>query len=89
MTCEPERDEYIEAVSDVVEVTKYLAAFTEQYLEKVKGRPAPELGTDEWRMYTECLERLVREQRAAYVRYKNRSRLHIGPGRYWLSAKTA
>jgi hypothetical protein len=87
MTCEPARDEYIEAVADVVEAAKYLASFTERYLEQVKSRPVSELGTHDWQMYTECLDRLVRGQRAAYARYEQRSEHHAEhPG---LAAKSA
>ena len=88
MTCEPARDEYIEAVSDVVDAAKYLAAFTAQYLERVKSRPASELGTDEWRIYTECLNRLVQQQQSAYSRYKERSKHHFAE-HSWAMAKTA
>jgi len=88
MTCEPARDEYIEAVADVVDVAKYLAMFTAEYLEKVKSRPAAELGTDEWRIYTECLNRLVGQQRAAYARYEERPKHHVAERRL-LAAKIA
>jgi IS1 family transposase len=76
MTCEPARDEYIEAVADAVEAAKCLTSFAEQYLQQVKSRPVSDLHTDEWRVYTECLNRLVREQRAAHVRYKDSSKRH-------------
>ena len=87
MTCEPARDEYIEVVADVVDAAKCLASYTERYLEQVKSRPASELGTNEWRMYAECLERLVRDQRAAYARYRQRSEHHAELP--WLAAKSA
>lgn len=72
VTCQQARDEYIEAVRNVVELTRHITDIRADYIGLLKGHAFSNLAPniDEWRICIESLQRLVDEERACLDAYR-------------------
>jgi hypothetical protein len=65
------RDDYVQAVSDLCDMTRHLAAMQEEYVAAVNdgnGFEASEV-RKRWQLYTDGIKRLLAEERACYDDY--------------------
>jgi hypothetical protein len=81
MTCQQARDEYIESVRNVVELTRHITEIRTEYIGLLKDRAFASLvpNIDEWRICIESMERLIAEERASMAAYRDAAATHDEP----------
>jgi hypothetical protein len=86
LTCDRSRDEYIQAVRNVVEATRALADMHGRMIDDLKSRPSHAPSRDclgEWHLCTDALSRLIDEQNEALDAYDAALKQHgvtVGSG---------
>jgi hypothetical protein len=78
MTCKQSRTEYIEAVTNFVELTAHIAADQARYLELLRTNPLHAAADDvlQWGIYMDCMQRLIDEQRRCFAHYRDEAAVH-------------
>ena len=78
MTCRSTRDDYIQSVNDLCEMTRHLLQMQEEYVEAVRDS-APIRAQEAhrlWRLYTGGITRLLDEERHCFADFEAASRAH-------------
>ena len=78
MTCRSTRDEYLQSVNDLCEMTRHLLQMQQEYVEALRGgAPArAEEAHRRWRLYTGGIARLLDEERHCFEDLEAASRAH-------------
>jgi hypothetical protein len=78
MTCRSTRDDYIQSVNDLCEMTRHLLQMQEEYVTAVRdGAPVrANEALRRWRLYTGGITRLLNEERNCFEDFEAASRAH-------------
>jgi hypothetical protein len=72
VTCGQPREDYIQAVRNVVEATRAIVDLHGSVIDDLKSRPSHTPSRDglgQWRLFTDALARLIDEQNEAFDQY--------------------